>query len=345
MSHGIINKVRDFVYSLVGQGKDWHGLSQEVPEIHKGLFPTFTPIPVWIGESADDLERTHWQVLRTDDDNLPVGAPFDPDSFGYITPQDAWDTVIEALAGTGFKAERVGMLRNRSVWFVSIYLEELARVARSGDRFFLNFSGGLDKSLSPQAELINFRVVCGNTLSASRALGDMLFHIRQTRFAQGRLADAKSEVEKAVGMARIFNETLAGLETQPMIARDARALFAAEVSDRGQSLERKTSDKTGKLKESQGLKLVDTLTTLFSRGDGNNGATRADALNAFTQRFTRGSNEPEKSKRNPWKAVESSEIGNAADRKAEFFALLRDRDKTDDAISRGHKVLADAKAN
>lgn len=331
---------RDFVYGLAGQGKDWHGKTIEHPELKKELFPEFTPHFLTLGD-----QTTPWQVLVTEDDGKPVGQPFDPDSFGYILPQKAWDMVMESLGGSRFTVERMGLLWDRSFWFVSIHLDEFATVARPGEKFRLNFSGALDGKASPQGELSHIKAVCWNTISASRATGEKLFRIRQSKFSHNRLDAAKADVEKAVGMAEIFNRTLAQMESKPATENVARQAFAGEIARNimrtGAAIDEvfvggKT--KSGGRRESRALNQVESLVGLFKAGLGNKGETRADILNGFTEFFTRGGTED--SQRNTMKAIASSEFRGNADRKAEFFNALSDEDSFGELTEIGKNALA-----
>lgn len=341
MSSGIVS-VRDFVYGLNGQGKDWHKLTVEKPELTREMFPGFTPEFV---ECRG--ERLPWQVLLCNDDGKPAGKPFDPDSFGYILPQKAWDMVSEALSGTRYTVERMGMLWNRSFWFVSIALEEFKTVARKGEHFRLNFSGALDGKESPQGELSHIRAVCWNTISASRASGQTLFKVKQSKRSLSKLDAAKADVEKAVGMAEIFNRTLQDLESKPVTQLEARQAFAGEIAKKIVKTGKDVSEvfatsetAKGNKRESRALNQVDDLLALFQRGDGNKGATRADVLNGFTQYFTRGG--ADGSQKDAWRAVQSSEFGGNADRKAEFFTAVASEEGFQELREIGKLALASA---
>jgi hypothetical protein len=109
MSSGLQTK-RDFVLGLVGQGTDWHGKTIEKPTLAVSDFPTFRPEFLSFPASDGTMVRSDFQVLLTEDDGLPVGKPFNPDSFGYILPSRAWSTIEEALGGTRYSIERIGML-------------------------------------------------------------------------------------------------------------------------------------------------------------------------------------------------------------------------------------------
>jgi len=332
MSHGITN-LRDFVYGLVGQGKDWHGLTQE----RQGpLTPELFPIM----EEEEIITKggviLPWKVLTSKDDGKPCGIPFNPKSFGYILPQVAWGMIESALEGTNFTIERMGMLWDRSFWFVSVSLDELKEIARKGEAFQLNFSGGLDGNDSPQGELSHIRAVCWNTISASRRTGEYLFKIRQTSHSHDKLADAKSEVEKAVGLAGLFNKTLAQLEEQECSVDVARFAYAGDIARHGGDF-KITKVKSGEARQNRSRNTVDELVSLFESGDGNNGETRADLLNGMTQLLTRGRKD---SKKNIWTTVASSEFGGNADRKAEFLNALTDEEDFAALVSEGEEALA-----
>lgn len=333
MGHGIAEKTRDFVFGLVGQGTDWHGLTQEKDKLVKEMFPGMEEQELLTSKGI----KTPWRVLCATDDSKPCGKPFDPTSFGYILPARAWEMVESALSGTHYKVERMGMLWDRSFWFVSISLDELKALARPGEKFQLNFSGGLDGNNSPQGELSHIRAVCWNTISASRRTGEYLFKIRQTINSGDRLEEAHKEVEKAVGMAALFNKTLTQLESQPCKIETARYAYAGEISRRGSDFKIVVSKKTGEEKENRARNTVGELVKLFESGDGNHGKTRADLLNGFTQLYTRGRKE---SKKNIWRAVESSEFGVNADRKAAFLDTLCDEDDFKAMVEEGKEALA-----
>lgn len=332
MSHGIKNN-RDFVFGLNGQGKDWHGLTIEMPALSRELFPI-------MGEEVLQTASgkvTPWRVLTAGDDGLPCGNPFNPKSFGYILPQRAWEMVEGALAGTHYKVERMGMLWDRSFWFVSISLDELKAIARDGEAFQLNFSGGLDGNNSPQGELSHIRAVCWNTISASRRSGEYLFKIRQTINSGSRLDEAKDEVEKAVGMAMVFNKTLATLESQECKIDVARYAYAGDVVRHGGDFKISVSSKTGEEKENRSRNTVSELVNLFERGAGNKGETRADVLNGYSEFLTRGRKD---SKKNIWSQVASSEFGGNADRKAAFLDCLTDEEDFASLCEDGKAALA-----
>jgi hypothetical protein len=325
MSHGIVS-VRDFVLANTDE-RDWHKLTRKQdgldPAIH---FPLLKSLPTYYGE---DMHATGESVLVSTDDNKVCGKSFNPQTFGVIVPQRAWEMIHSALSGTEFTVERIGMLWCRSFWFVSVALDELKAVSLKGHKFNLNFSGALNGEESPQGELADLRTVCWNTVNISRMTGDRLFKIKQTKNSLVRLDNAESDVEKAVGMAKIFNETLLSLEAKPVTVETARNVYLGEAIANGAKVERvnKRGETVG---NKTTLNRVDSLVSLFQRGDGNKGQTRADVLNGFTQYFTRGG--ADDSAKSAWQAIGSSEFGGNADRKAKFFASVAD-DKAFDTLA------------
>lgn len=319
MGHGIANTNLDFIFGLKGQGKDWHGLTIEKDgPLHRDMFPIHTPAPLSVNGKP-----TPWEILMSDDFNgepAYCGQPFDPNTFGYILPQQAMAMVEEALEGTSYTVERLGMLWDRSFWFVSVSLDELKEVSRPGELFRLNFSGGFDRANSPQGELSNIRAVCWNTISYSRMTGERLFRVKQSANSKAKLDAAKADVERAVGMAKIFNVVMADMEAKPASEDEAVFAYAGELSRAGADFTIKTKD-DGTPRQNKARNTVGELVELFKTGDGNQGSTRADVLNGFTQLFTRGRKDTTKS---PWRAIASSEFQGNATRKAEFASILSD---------------------
>lgn len=334
MSHGITN-LRDFVYGIEGQGTDWHGLTKERPApLTPQLFPEMEESQILLPNG----NILPWRVLVAKDDGQPCGMPFNPKSFGYILPQIAWARIEEALEGTNYTVERMGMLWDRSFWFVSVSLDEFKEIARPGENFQLNFSGGLDGNTSPQGELSHIRAVCWNTISASRRSGKYLFKIRQTSHSKDKLEQAKSEVEEAVGMAALFNKVLTSLEEKECSVDVARLAYAGELARHNADFTI-GKNKDGSARENRARNTVDELVELFRGGDGNHGETRADLLNGMTQMFTRGRKE---TKKNVWSIVASSEFGGNADRKANFMNVISDDDEFSLLLNEGKEALATA---
>lgn len=309
MAHGILE--RDFVMAGLSTETDWHKKT-----ISKGAILCANDFPEMEGRElqfmAEDgfkplsIGGNVWRVPVTTDDGLPCGKPYG-ESFTLFTPRQGFQLVESILGGTDYEVERIGLLWNRSKWFVSAYLRELAAIAPKGEKFQLNFSGGIDGSMSPQCELSHIRAVCWNTISLSRVSGEVLFKRKLTKGFDSALESAKPEIEKAVGMARLFREAMGKAEEKPCHVQTAREIYAGAIGEKAEKL------------TTTARNTVDGLTALFQRGDGNNGRTLADVVNGFTQYGTRGF---ETSRKDTFTRLESSEFGGMADRKAEFVRTI-----------------------
>jgi len=221
------------------------------------------------------------------------------------------------------------MLWNRSFWFISTNLSELKSLSVGDGRqtnFQLNFSGGLDRTVSPQCELSSIVAVCHNTISLSRASGKILFHERATKNFSDRLNVAKSEIEKAIGMTAVFKAAMDSLANNPCNETRARNIFAGYVTPDGED-EMSTRAKN----------TVGELAMLHTRGIGNNGKNEFDLLNAYTEFQTHGS---VNAKTSPGRRFVSSEYGNNADSKADFYNLLTtNRTSLETIERRGEELL------
>lgn len=269
-------------------------------------------------------------VPVTADDGLPVGVSSE-DSYTTFGPRDAWDHVAEVLEGTRYTVSSAGMIFNRSRWFLSVDLDELREVSRKGEKFNLVWSGGLAKNQSPSCDLSHFRAVCANTVAVARQSGQGLFTARLTRSFNSRLDAARSEIEKAVGMAGVFNRTLQSLEATPASVDAAREVYAGELVGAGADLR---STRAGNL--------LDGLLGTFQRGLGNEGRTRADVLNGFTQTLGQGAT-GSRSTRDPFASWVSSEFGGFSNRKAAFASAISTQSGWDRLTSAGREALADAR--
>lgn len=331
MSSGI-ETPRDFVKGIHQSEKDWHGLTEYVEApLTPELFPII--VPAQLSSPFGPIDR---YVLISRDDNKPCGEPF-AKSFGYLLPQTIWKMIEEALAGTAYTVERMGMLCNRALWFVSVKLDELASVSRPGEKFNFGFSGGLDGSMSPNGYVSHTRIVCMNTLRLSQKTGNRLFCIRQSAKSHEKLDSAKADVERAIGMVQIFNTVYEQLGNTFCSVDTARAAYAGEIALAGGDFSRKVSKKTGEEKESRARNTVDELVSLFESGIANGGNTKADLLNGFTEFGTRGRKDTTKS---VLSQVESSEFGGMAERKNRFFELVTDEGDFENLIARGKAALA-----
>ena len=325
MSSGLETS-RDF---QVGLQQAWHRSTIVKPVISASDFPQIVAAPLTYVSGGELKPWPGMSVPVSTDDGLPVGTAFGA-SYALFTPQDAMAYLEEVLSGTGYKVLSLGMVFNRSRWFVSFELVELAGIAPAGESFILSASGGLDKSQSPMFNLCHVVQVCANTVRLARA-GRALFSSKLTKGFTSRLEASRAALGEVVGMARIFNETLRGLEKAKATVDEARAVYAADLSGNGADL-----------RSTRSLNTLDDLVAGFRSGRGNSGATRLDVVNGFTEVLGQGL-AGSASKRDSFKRWESSEWGGNADRKAAFVDGITAPGGWDRMVADGNEALADAR--
>jgi len=325
MGHGIDTN-RDF---QLGLEQAWHRLTKVLPAITREHLPEILRVP--LSYTLPDGTIRNWDGITVPvsaDDGLPVGVS-SGDSYTTFGPREGFDHVAEVLAGTRYTVASAGMIFNRSRWFLSVDLDELREVSRDGEKFNLVWSGGLAKNQTPSCDLSHVRAVCANTVALARDGGQNLFSSRLTRNFNSRLDQSRGEIEAAVGMARVWNQTLQGLEETRATVDEARAVYAGELVESGASL---TSTRAANI--------LDGMLATFQRGLGNAGETRADVLHGFTQFLGRGAEDSRKGSFSRWV---SSEFGTFASRKAEFARSLSNPTGWDRLASAGREALADAR--
>lgn len=346
MASGIFNTKRDF---QVSEKMQWHKLTKlEKPTIEH--FPEIKAMPLYYNGGKDMVfgnRKFHVPVAM--DDMLPVAPPYCGEtiieetengceakekdkrgSYVLFTPKEAWQWVTEVLAGTTYDIESIGMLWNRSFWFIGTTLTELKSLSVGDGRqsnFQLNFSGGLDRTVSPQCELSSILPVCHNTISLSRASGKILFHERATKNFTDRLEASKGEVEKAVGMAAVFKVAMDSLANNACNDTRAKEIFAGFITPQGETKMSTRATNT-----------VNELTKLHRHGIANKGETEFDLLNAYTELLTHGL---ETAKVSMGRRFASSEFGNNADSKSAFYNLLTtNRNDLAQVETRGRMLVA-----
>jgi hypothetical protein len=321
MASGLETK-RDF---QVGLRQAWHLQTIVRETITADEFPEIIRVPLtYTLPSGQVWAWTGQTVPISVDDGKPVGTA-SGESYTLFTPREAMGYIAEVLAGTRYKVESLGMIFDRSRWFVTLDLEELRGVAPQGEAFKLTASGGLDKSQSPMLNLTHVVAVCANTVRMARG-GRALFSSKLTKGFSSRLEASKAAVSDVVGMARIWNETLRGLEATRTTVDESRAVYAADLSRSGADL---------KSTRAQGL--LDDLIAGFQSGRGNGGRTRLDTLNGFTEVFGQGL-VGSSSRRDLFSRWESAEFGGFADRKSDFADTVANG--WDQAVDQGKRALA-----
>lgn len=320
MGHGIFNQKRDF---QIAETMAWHRLTR-LGKPQREDFPEITERPLFYGENLGaNYGGKNFVIPVSTDDELPVAPPYCNSTYSLFKPREAWDWVNGILEGTKFNIASIGMLWNRSFWFLGVKLTELNALTVGDGRkseFGFNFSGGLDRKVSPQAELSSILPVCHNTISLSRATGNILFKEKATKNFVARRDIAAMEIERAIGMTAVFKAAMDSLAEKACSPNRAEKIFTGYLTD----------EKTEKLSTNT-KNSVEELVKLHVSGRGNKGETEFDLLNAFTERHTYG---PSDSSVSLGKRFASGEFGSSMDEKATFTRLLTtERDGTENRES------------
>jgi len=340
MGHGIKSLDKQFGIEMA-----WHKLTEVRPELMRdevfhSYFRQGLSVTLPNGDTLPyETDGKPWYAVICDD-NAVIGDPI-RESYRLFPPREAWDTITGLLEGSRFTVASAGTIQNRAKWFISIELDELKEHSPAGDahKFTLNFMGGIDKSLSPVINLSAIRVVCANTLRMN--LADESTYLFTSRLTQNRfdanLANAKPDLQAVVGMAAVFNAAYSKLGKVKATVDNARMAFAGYIGGvEGRSFE-PVKTRGGGIRAANASNELDELVSLFQGGIGNQGKTRADVLNAFTELNTRGGVDSQK---DSFSRFECAEFGTGANKKEDFFTRITKPDGFNELVHLGKEALA-----
>lgn len=288
---------------------------------------------------------TEYCMLKTTDEGLPVGVPFKPSTYNVLDNKGFIDLISQLCDGLDrlgmkYSLATTGTLRGRGRVFIALAIDGMTEYAVGNRVFnsFLNCLNSVDKSCAVTFSNNTFCVCCANTFSKALTGEDSPFHakVRHTKNMNVVLSDIPLLVEAWIsGNEAIFNK-LQAFESFGMSLTQAENTFAAFLA----------GEKPEAILKIRNLNLIDKLKGLFSHGKGNNGETMLDVFSAVTDFY---SHESAGKTKDPFKQMESSEIGDGQTRKVSFFSLLSEMaDKTErfDGICKvgEHVLIASNKA-
>ncbi len=272
-------------------------------------------------------------MLVCTDDNKPIGKDyfdkekkkmvfvrqsFNPDTYSPLFNAEfigVAEQIIEALQKHGIKhhVATTGSVENRNRVFISIRIEENENF-KIGEREFLAYIDCLNsfnKSCNVTFTNSNICVCCANTfrMALRDDSGAFKVSIPHRKNMRAVLADVPKLIELAFKGNENFKNTLRRWSSMEIGATDASNLFAAFVGE---------GDEEAALSQ-RSLNQVETLARLFKSGKGNKGETLLDAFSAATEYYTHMSAGDSE---DTMKQFESSEFGNASEKKIEFFDCL-----------------------
>lgn len=311
----------------------WHGLSV--------IRPDLTLDNCWLNRwdvepaGMARLVDGNWQwvdhkiLACTDDNEITVGAPYNPDSYKPIDNQAFLGLIKQSIGGTEHELVSVGSVRNRGRVFASIKLNGMEEFKAAGRTFsaYLNFGNGHDKSSTLWVNTSNICTVCDNTFNAnlfsgkSRNSDDIRYRVRHTKNAEQKLPQVAGLIDKAIGVQATFQIAFEELSHKEVTTDQARVWLT------GFENRKQVTDSTRKQNR------VDHMIHLFESGKGNAGENKADLFSAVTDYYT---HETSKNKRSNYY---NSEFGRGSENKRDAFVRLTDREEFEKTMSRGQSVI------
>ncbi len=309
----------------------WHGLTVIRPDLdldHNWLRQwEIMAVPTFIEQDGVRTELPFQQLVASDDPRVIIGAPF-ADSFRPIRNSEFLGMLQEAFAGTAPQLASIGTIRSRGRRFASFKLEQLETYRAGGREFkaYLNVGDGLDKSSVLWVNTSNICVVCNNTFNMNLWSEEgQIVRQRHTRNISVRLPEISKLIDQAVGVQHEFANAFESMAAMPVNRGQARYIYAGFVTRVEQP---PVSTRT--------MSVIDRLTDLFATGPGNRGESCADLFSGMTQYYT---HEASGKSRNPLRQIESSDFGNGAERKAEFWKEVRSKEALNELERKGAMLL------
>ena len=340
----------DLVYSV--EGTEWHGLAKPVDAISDIEFDALShdiiESPVTCQVEGQTIELPNHKILvadmRKSRPDLPEEKQFAPlhvPKTGYkvINNRDVINCMKDSFTGLDVKITTAGTLEGAKKFFVSVDIGDSDLIINKDSfKAYVNFITGHDGTLAMTAYDSVIRIVCMNTLMASRQaageVGFSVYHTKNADLAMHNLPELFSAILK--GRANL-KEVMEYLESNKCDQNDALAMAAGYFC-----LETDKEELS-----SRSMNAAQGIATLFSRGIGNKGETLYDLANGATEYWTSGegtgslkANIPKIKQTSAADRVYKSSMGSAATHKESFVAMLANEDRRKDALKLGKQAIA-----
>lgn len=324
-----------------GLEKHWHGKNEVVPAITRENIVLNSENPkgwdiITRPLFFDDCKPSGFSVLTcSDKPELTLGQAFNPETYIPLSNAQFLDLIFEAIGGTDHSIVSAGSVCARTKIFASVKLAGLDKFKAGGREFqpFLNFGSGHGKAATLWINTSNICTVCDNTLTFNylhtielikEGKEEQIAVLRKhTKNLQISLPDIAKLIDKAVGVQAEFQIEMDKAANVPCTQAQAERIYTGFVAP-------ETAEKLS----ARGRGIVDSMLSLFVRGAGNRGENMADLFSGATDYYSH-----ESAGDNRWKQFVSSEFGAGANRKQEFFSLLRNPEKLVKVEKRGEALL------
>lgn len=343
----MIDEKYDRVYSI--KDAEWHGLAIVVPEIGNPEFdslsheikevplnPIIDGVPVAFDNHkllVADVAKSRPDIVDANPNDRFVPLHIPKAKYGVISNAEVVECMKKSFKDLGVKVTTAGTLEGLKKFFISVDIGESKQII-NGDDFecYVNFITSHDGTISMDAYDSTIRIVCMNTLNASReAAGKAGFKVYHTKNASLAM-DGLSELFNAILQGRAnLAEVMGYLNDHKCDANDALAMAA------GYFCMETDTDKiaTRSFNNAQGI------VNLFANGLGNNGRTLYDLANGATEFWSSGDGVGKKTNSTGAQRAYRSQFGSAASHKEKFVAMLANDDRRAEAMFIGKKAVTD----
>lgn len=341
MAHQI-DTTYDRVYSI--EGTEWHGLALQVEAIGDDEFDSLSheikevelnPVidGVVVPFPNHKLLVADVSKSRPDIENKFVPLHIPKAKYGVIDNRQVIDCMKKSFTDFGVKITTAGTLDCLKKFFVSVDIGECEQIINK-DLFkcYVNFVTSHDGTIAMDAYDSVIRIVCMNTLNASRdAAGEAGFKVYHTKNAQLAM-DGLAELFNAILKGRAnLREVMEYLANHKCEENDALCMAAGYFC-----LETDTKEIGSRyFNSAQGI------ANLFSRGLGNNGESLYDLANGATEYWTSGNGAGDPKRVSNSQRAYRSQFGSAATHKESFVAMLANDDRRSLALDIGRKAVTD----
>jgi hypothetical protein len=271
MSHEIQKRDRQ-----TGLEVAWHRKTHVVEEVNRdNSMPWDVSKRQLLYESpyGQIQEAGDHSILIADDDGLVVGGPF-ASTYHPSSVKTFWNVIEKGLEGIDYQIVSSGSVSDRTKIFTSIKLNEGFNIAGREFKDYLTLIDSFDKSTSFQCRYSNVCVVCANTYSAVMNSGETVGKARHTVNIDIHIEALIKCIKEFTNFSNKQKEVHLEAHNAPISRDEARAWFA--------SIEGRNS----KVITNPMMQKIARLTELFESGKGNEGKTRLDAFQAFTEFHT-----------------------------------------------------------